>query len=323
MHKQAIAESMAEPISTAGTTVLPISDTVRMPWTPVEELEERVVPPSLAILFRLAVGPMADYYAPRFLRYEQTGKTFPSWHWPSLWWPGVWAFYRKLWWPGFAFATLPFLGAAAFAAIEPVIGGPSFVWWTCAVLVVWILPGLIPAVFANTLLFVRIRRLVQRAAEDSNRTDEAARLLAARKPTAISAAVFIGGGAIALALVLGVPRVRTLYQDHIVRDRVAESLLAVAPLQRQVEDSWQRSGLLPRKPDYRAVIENQGASWLENVNLSPVNGRVRLDLGPAFTEISGKAILLAPAIDPRQHVHWMCIPIDVPAKFLPRECIHR
>ncbi len=314
---------MAQENSSAGATISLIGDTVRMPWTPDEALEERVVPPSLAILFRLALGPAADYYAPRFLQYERTGKSIPGWHWPSLWWPGVWAFYRRLWWAGCVYATLPLFGVAAFVAIEPGLGESLTAWWACAVLAVWILPGMVPAMIANSLLFHRIRRIVRRADAESSRTDQAARLLAGGRPTSVGAALLLGGGAMVLALGIGVPRLQSLFQEHIVRGRVSEGLLAVAPLQRQVEDSWQRLGLIPHQPDYAAVVENQGASWIDTVNLNSATGRVRLILGPALSELSGKAILLAPAIDPRQHVTWMCIPVDVPAKFLPQECIRR
>ena len=39
------------------------------------------------LLFRMAVGPGADYYAPRFLEYERVGRSFPSWNWAALWAP--------------------------------------------------------------------------------------------------------------------------------------------------------------------------------------------------------------------------------------------
>ena len=85
--------------------VLPIGDTVRMPWDSAGG--ERVVRPALAVLYRMAVGPAADYYVPRFLRFEWTGRAFPSWHWPSFWLPGIWAFYRKLWALGSAGVDVP------------------------------------------------------------------------------------------------------------------------------------------------------------------------------------------------------------------------
>ena len=82
-------------------------DTVQLGSLPGEPADERIVRPSLAILFRMAVGPAADYYAPRFLEYERTGRSFPSWNWAAPWVPTVWAFYHKLWVAGLAFALWP------------------------------------------------------------------------------------------------------------------------------------------------------------------------------------------------------------------------
>ena len=56
---------------------------------------------------------------PRFLEYERTGRSFPSWNWAPLAAPGVWAFYRRLWWAGTAFSAWPFFALAAVWAALP------------------------------------------------------------------------------------------------------------------------------------------------------------------------------------------------------------
>ena len=43
-------------------------DTVRMPWSPDGVSPDTVVRPALAVLYRMAIGPAADYYVPRLLR---------------------------------------------------------------------------------------------------------------------------------------------------------------------------------------------------------------------------------------------------------------
>ena len=65
-----------------------LTDTVRMPWDATRCREKRVVPPALAVLYRVAVGPAADYYVPRFLRFERGGLALPGWHWPAMLAPG-------------------------------------------------------------------------------------------------------------------------------------------------------------------------------------------------------------------------------------------
>jgi hypothetical protein len=57
--------------------------------------------------------------------------------------------------------------------------------------------------------------------------------------------------------------------------------------------------------------------------VSPDNGRLRVRFGASLPELAGKAILLAPARDAQQQVRWLCIPIDIPAPYLPPECRRR
>ena len=58
----------------------PRNDAFHLPEALVGNAAERRVRPTLAVLYRLAVGPAADYYAPRFLKFEQAGHSAPGWH---------------------------------------------------------------------------------------------------------------------------------------------------------------------------------------------------------------------------------------------------
>jgi hypothetical protein len=234
--------------------------------------------------------------------------------------PSAWAFYRKLWLPGAAFACLPFAGAAAFAALERAVGESTLAWLAGATAAIWLLPAAIAALMANGLLYRHVRRRVRCAEAGCRRMDEVAGLLAARSATSHWAAVLLGGAALVLGGIVLAPRLSALYQDQLVRTQVAASLAAVRPLQAVIEDAWLRRVSLPRVPDYAAAVHELGAVWRGMVNVSPVTGRLRLDLGPALPELHGKTILLAPALDSRQQVQWFCVPIDVPQKYLPREC---
>jgi hypothetical protein len=296
-------------------SVAPIKDTVRMPWD-----SEKVVPPVLAVLFRVAVGPRADYYVPRFLRYEKAGRTFLGWHWPALFLPSVWAFYRKLWVPGLAFSLLPLIGAAAFGSVESALGNSSLAWFACAALLVVILPSVIASLLANSLVYSRVKRLMRRAQERAGDTSAMARVVARRPPTTIAIAILFGGAALMLAPRLAAPALYAMYQDHTIRTRVTESLAAVKPLQRQVEENWVRFKSIPQALDDAATLMQLGGLVVDNVSFSPINGRLRLALGSATAELSGKTILLAPTVDPSQKMRWLCVPVDIPRKYLPREC---
>jgi len=295
-------------------------DTLDFPGMTVEEARQPRVRPALAVLFRVAVGPSADYYAPRFLKYEKAGHGVPGWHWPSFWMGSVWAFYRKLWFAGLVFALLPVVGAFAFVMLAPRIDNASISWILAAALAIWLLPGTIPALFANSLLYRRVRRTVQRAEAGCRNVGEVASLLAKAKPTSLEAAVLLGGSALVLAANLVAPGVRVAWLEHEVRAKVAAALVSVRPLQQQVEEGWTRFRAIPRKLDADGLRAEAAAAFFDEVSFRPANGRLRLGLGASIPELVGRSILLAPAVDPAQQIQWMCIPVDIPAKYLPREC---
>jgi hypothetical protein len=301
-------------------TLTPIGDTIRMPWIPEAGEQEFVVRPSLAILFRLALGPAGDRYAVRFMRYERTGRAGVHLHWPAFLFPAAWAFYRKLWFSGIVFAALPLACAGLFAWLDPAVGDSALAWLACAFAMVWGLPAMVASLQADSLLYRHVRRQVREAEAASERTDEVAAILCADRPTALWAALLFGGASLALLLKATAPGFSILYDQHVVRGYVAAGLAAVAPLQRQVEETWRLTASIPRLPDYAAVQAQRGAAFLEAVDLSPANGRVRLVLGSALGELAGKALLLAPAVDASQQIRWYCIAVDAPAKYLPQDC---
>jgi hypothetical protein len=271
-------------------------------------------------MFRMAVGPGADYYAPRFMEFERIGRSLPSWNWPSLLAPSVWAFYRKLWIAGVAYALWPLVAVAAFRLIEPYLGDSSVAWLACAALLIWLVPGVAASLLADTLLYRSARRLVRKAEAKTSRPQDAARMLARHPSIAPGLAAFLGGAAILLAVLVAAPSLQTAYADRIVRTRIAEVLAITEPLQRQVEEWWGESRSTPISGNYGTVGAKQRPDLVEDVDVSPVNGRLRLTLGPLIPELSGRFILLAPALDRRQQLQWICIPVGIPARYLPQEC---
>ena len=293
-------------------------DSVHLPLDPGEDTDERIVRPSLAILFRMAVGPEADYYGPRFLEYERRGRSFPSWNWAAFMAPGVWAIYRRLWTAGMAFTTWPFVALAACWFALPSFSETGVLGLAVAALVVWFSPGVIGALLGNTLLHRKSRQLIQQAEALTTQTDKAARWLSRRTviaPFQAAAATVI----MLAALGIVVPNFKSAYSEQLVKTRIAASIAALQPLQRQLEE-W----FISRSPDDApaiALAETRiDAPWLDKVNVSLANGRVRLALDSSIPELSGRSILLAPAIDRWMQVRWICIPVDIPERYLPREC---
>ena len=312
------AANAAKPVAETSASIF--LDTIYLPGESAADAQKTCVRPALAVLFRVAVGPSADYYAPRFLSYERAGRGAPGWHWPSFLLPSVWAFYRKLWLAGLAFAMLPVAGAFAFAALADHIDSASVPWLLGAVLAIWLLPGVIPAMVANSLLYRRVRTIVARAEASAASASQVASLLARRSPTSLAAGLLLGGATLALAAGVVAPSLRGAWFEHEVRAKVTAALASVQPLQQQVEDSWNRVRTIPLVLDVDALRVQAATAFFDEVSFRPANGRLRLGLGQSIPELFGRSILLAPAVDASQQILWMCIPVDIPAKYLPKEC---
>ena len=295
-------------------------DTIHFRGEFTADARQTGIRPALAVLFRVAVGPSADYYAPRFLSYERAGRGAPGWHWPSFLMPSVWAFYRKLWLAGVAFAMLPVAGAFAFAAIADRIDNATLPWLLAAILAIWFLPGVIPAIVANSLLYRRVRNIVARAEASTGSASQVASLLARGSPTSLAAGLLLGGATLMLAASVVAPSLQGAWFEHEVRAKVAAALATVQPLQQQVEDSWNQVRAIPLKLDVDALRIQAATAFFDEVSFRPANGRLRLGVGRSIPELFGRSILLAPAVDASQQIQWMCIPVDIPAKYLPKEC---
>jgi hypothetical protein len=299
---------------------VPRNDAFHLPEALVGEPDEHRVRPTLAVLYRLAVGPAADYYTPRFLKFEHQGHSAPGWHWAAMLLPSVWAFYRKLWVSGVVYAAMPIAGALAVLALGERIDDWNVPWLIGAALLIWLLPALCAATLADSLLYNRIRRLVRRAEARTVNAAQAAQMITERDPTSGVAGFLLGIGSIVLALGIVAPDLFRAYTEHSVRAQVAETLASVKGVQNQVEEQFERAGRAPQRHEELPLQPSAWAHLLEELSLNPATGRLRLSLGPAVPELWGKTLLLAPALDVFQRVRWFCIPIDIPEKYLPKEC---
>jgi hypothetical protein len=279
---------------------------------------EKVVRPVLAVLFRVAIGPHADRYAPRFLAYERAGGPVPGWHWPSLLVPTLWAFYRRLWLSGFCFALLRVAAVVAFVLLLPSLEESSVLWHVFGALLVLIVPGIVPAALADWLLYRRVRTLVRQAEAHSKTASEALAKLGANRPTSGGAAVLLTFAMICAAVATLGPTLWTRYNEQVVRFKVADTLAAVHWLQEKIDDARYGEAALPTLSDVRVAADV--AKLISDIDVSPLTGRVWLGFSDALPQLAGKRILLAPLRDEWEQTRWMCIPVDIPAKYLPKAC---
>jgi Protein of unknown function (DUF2628)/Pilin (bacterial filament) len=295
------------------------SDGVHGPGPP-DDPRDKVIRPALFVLFRIAIGPSADYYGPRFLVFERAGHGLAGWHWPALFAPAVWAFYRKLWMAGLVFALLPLAGAYAMAMIAPWLDDFTWMWLACAMLLTIVLPSVSGAALANALLYRRVRRRIRTAEAQARSPSQAASRVGGIAPVSPYGALVLGTLAVAL-LVGGVgPVLVDAYNEHAVRVKVGKALVGVTPIKEQIEESWAAFRRWPRPASAMEIPARAGAVLFDEVAVDPSTGRVKLDVGPSIPELGGKAILLVPAVDDAERVRWFCVPIGIPDRYLPQAC---
>ncbi len=218
------------------------------------------------------------------------------------------------------YALLPIAGALAFATIESRFERVDFVWVASVLLAVWVLPGVIAALCADALLYVRVRGLVHGAETGSKGATRACELVGRARAHVDRGCRRLGrrraghcGGDSGPAIPCG------LYGHRHPRAGRA-GVGRRAGLQGDIEASWASARLLPRQTNHPALRAQSGATLIDEVDVSPVTGRVRLALGASVPKLSGKTILLSPSRDAQDHVQWLCVPVDIPQRYLPKEC---
>lgn len=310
------APAAGVPVEAAGQTLA--KDTVRIPG--MTSVAPSVVRPALAVMFRVAIGPKADRYVPRFLAFERAGRARAGWNWSAFVAPPVWAFYRRLWSEGVAFSLLPVAGAFAFAAFGGALEGPGAAWWIALATFVWLLPAVLAALSADALLWGRTRRIVAAAEIAARSATRAIASLAEVRPTSPAAAIVLGGGAIALAIAALGPPIQAEYVAQAARTAVTRVLASLGGVQAAVEAARDRTGTIAQARSVGRQLAQNDGRYVGDVSVDAVNGRVRVALGPSVPGAAGKAIVLAPTVDAAERVQWLCVPIDIPARYLPEAC---
>lgn len=291
-------------------------DTVRIPGAG-DRAERTVVRPALAVLYRVAVGPNADHYVPRFLDYERAGRPSVGWHWPAFLAGPAWAFYRRLWVAGVAFALTPLAGAFAFSSLSRQLDGGGALWWIALALCVLVVPALLPAVSAYALLYRRVQGVVARVEAGTKSASKAVEQVSREPPVSIAAALAFGGGALAVTAATLVPPIAAEHDAQGTRHALAAGLAEVRLVQDAVESAFRRTGTFAHARNVGALIPRGGA--VDEVTVSPASGRVRVALAPDLAGAGGKSLLLQPVVD-GERVIWVCVPVDIAPRYLPEGC---
>jgi Tfp pilus assembly major pilin PilA len=274
-------------------------------------------------LWHAAVGKHADYYLPRFAKYEREKRTFPSWNWPALFIAFWWALYRKVWGGAIFFFFLPvLLEIPALLAAHLLAPGNdtaiSVMNWV-SVLVAWFLPPMM----ANGLYYRRVKAWANEAR--SKYPDTAAQIAYLSGRGGTSAGVAVAVGAFVVVALMGIIAAIALpaYQDYVTRSKVAEAIVTIEPLKVAVAESWSVNNKIPSELDLQAIRSAPGAAYIRDIHFNSENGTITVTFGALDNRLNGKSIEWVPSTSSTQPISWNCRTVDaVPRQLLPEICRH-
>jgi hypothetical protein len=163
--------------------------------------------------------------------------------------------------------------------------------------------------------------MVRVAEARSGSAAEAASRLGATVPTSPAAAL-LGVAAMALAMSFASPILTNAYNEHAVRVKVARMLAGLSALTQQVDEAWSATKVFGT-PGMLVLPARAGQVLFDEVVVNPGNGIIRLAMGSVIPELDGAAILMAPTVDRRERLNWVCVPVGIPERYLPRSCRQR
>jgi hypothetical protein len=184
----------------------------------------------------------------------------------------------------------------------------------------WVLPGVFPALLADSLLYGHVRYVVSKTEQGARSATDAVQQLAKRSPTSAFAAGLLGGGGIVAMLAVVVPSLYDAYVDLEIRSRVEQAINSVRGLEDEIEIGWFTTRLLPRQTEHPSCspIRAQRSSTTFTCIRKPAGSSWHLV--PTSRRWRGKTILIAPTRDADDRWKWMCIPVDIPKRWLPKDC---
>jgi hypothetical protein len=255
-----------------------------------------------------------EYYVPKWKRYAAGESTFPSWHWPALFLTGWWALYRKSWAGAAALFFLPLglvFAVGLLGGLLQVADVGTGAMTLLAVLAAWLLPPTL----ANGFYYRKACKLVAEARRQSADLATQRAYVTAKGGTSggMVAVICIFAAVTGIGVLAGIAV--PAYQDYVVRAKVASALAAVAPVQQQIVDTYQRSHTLPQVS--RTALDGvPGAEFVEDLAMDD-HGVLTISLIP----LAGRSshVLLSPR---RQGdaIAWTCRSGDMQPRHLPPQC---
>jgi hypothetical protein len=255
-------------------------------------------------LYRAAVGiKKADYYTPRFLRFDRPGASTRSWHWPAFFFSFFWFLYRRMYRSWAIYCLLvPFLLAIGSGIVGALMGrswGDAAYYTTVFGYSFVLLP-----MYANSLYHEAIRR---RIADLERRVPEfPSQILVLQNTPHTTHLVWVllpvlGFALLGIVTAIAIPA----YQTFVIRSQVAEGLSLADPLKSSVVQSYVANHRWPESLDGLQLVQPLSGRYV--ASLSVDHGTITIGYGnAALPALSGRLLSLRPVVSATGAVLWTC-----------------
>ena len=269
--------------------------------------------------YAAVLGPDSqEYYLDHFSRFDDEGKTSPTWNWSAFLVTFYWLLYRKMWVHAAIYLALPFtlwglfwvVGAVA-GSLVGIVGSLGSFGYAAVVLIVM-------PMYANALYYRHCRKMI--ATVRATTQDMQAQLaeLAGKGGTSHAAYIFIW--AVNCVAVIGVLAAIAIpaYQDHEARTRMAQALTVGRDATAYVDGYFDQYRSVPRNLNAADFMSSLPPS-VKEVSVDNQTGTVTITM-KGGKAIEGKSLKFVSAIAGGDHLSWTCMSDDIQDRYLPQEC---
>jgi hypothetical protein len=289
----------------------------------------------MAALYRAAVGAKkADFYVPKFVRFDEANATKLSWNWPAFFVSFYWFLYRRMYanW-GIYCLLIPILLTIASGILEAFLGQHPGGWIYCVVTFGYsfvVLP-----LFANSLYHRAIKQRIDMLRQKVQ--EPAAQLLVLDNTPHTSNVIWILIPFVMIAIVgilaaIAIPA----YQAYTIRAQVAEGFVLTEPLKTAVVKSYQSNAVWPSSISELRLSQPMSGQYV--ADLAVDSGTITVTYGNrANPLIANHRLSLRPSLGDNGLVLWTCgysfssgsqdganppAPnlTDIPLQYLPSAC---
>jgi Tfp pilus assembly major pilin PilA len=290
---------------------------------------EAVSSQDMEALYRAAVGPKrAEFYVPKFVRFDQPGASRLSWNWPAFFVSFYWFLYRRMY---ATWAIYSLLIPICIGVVGGIARGGAGVWFYLVVALGYrlILIPLLANSFYHRATKKRLETLRKKVPETSGQ------LLVLDNTSPTSPIVWVifplvGVAVLGILAAIAIPA----YQNYTIRAQVSEAFLLVDPLESAVDQHYQSNKSWPANTEELGLSQSMSGRYVATLRVD--HGTVSVTFGnEANSMIARHRLSFRPLLTDTGAIMWTCGYVersenprsaigpnltDVKPQFLPGAC---